>query len=143
MFSWFRHKLLGRTSGIEHLFNRILEGQEKIMGQLEDLNAKLTTAINDATNRVAAILAKDASDLAAAKAAGQAPAQSTLDSLAANVARLQSLGADPTNPIPAEPGVTTSSPAPVGDPAPATSPAPTATDTTSSSSSSDPSTPTT
>ena len=72
------------------------------MGQLEDI----VTALDEATNAVAARIDKLSADLQANIADGKAPAPETMEALAAISARLKSLGADPSAPIPPEPPAT-------------------------------------
>ena len=61
----------------------------------------LITAINDETNVVANRIDNLKSELAAALSQGSPVTQAQLDELAAISTRLQGLGADPANPVPA------------------------------------------
>jgi hypothetical protein len=101
----FFQRLLGRGDRLERKIDRILELQETTNMTLEQLAQDLDTE----TNAIAAKMDKLSADLAAAKAAGQAPAPETIAALEGISARLKALGSDPAAPIPA----------PATDPAPA------------------------
>jgi ABC-type transporter Mla subunit MlaD len=69
----------------------------RLMSQLDDV----ITAINDATNSLAARVATIQGELTAALEAGTAPTQAQLDELGAIATHLNGIAADPTNPVPA------------------------------------------
>lgn len=94
------HEVLKRIDGLGERFN---EMEARIMKTLEEFNA-LISALNDATNDVAAKLEALRAQLATAglDATAEAAIFATLD---AQVTKLKALGADPEVPVPVDPPV--------------------------------------
>ncbi len=86
--------LLPDTSGLRADVTALQAQMEQVMAKQEDFDARMT-AMDDATNEIA----KDLQDLRDQLAAGTIP-DSAIATLDAKIARLQQLGADPTNPVP-------------------------------------------
>lgn len=93
-----------RTAVVTDLPNRLERIKELIMSKADDLAAR----IDAATTKVADELKEVRDELAAAvantDAATQAAVNEALGKLDAPISRLESLGADSSDPVPAEPG---------------------------------------